>query len=131
MKTLLEELLVDSAIAPQDIGTADITSAYFDVRDCERFVAQARAGAVTAAKKLTVQLLQAQDAAGTGSKNLGAAVEAVGAGGNAPAAVTIEKRNTDLDADGGFGFVAIKVGIDEDAKLGAATLLRGRRRYAP
>lgn len=132
MKTLTEELSIDRLIEPQDVGTADITGAvYQSVQDSDRFRILASAGAVTAAKKLTVQAMQAQDAAGTGAKVLGAAVESVGAGGNAPAAVDMEFKSSDLDVAGGFLFVSVTLGIDENAKLGAAWLVRGRRRYQP
>ena len=132
MKTLTEELTVDRLIEPQDVGTADVTGAvYKDVSDCDRIRILASAGAVTAAKILTVQPMQAQDAAGTGAKVLGAASTAAGAGGAAPAGVDIEILTSALDVAGGFTFVSVTLGIDENAKLGAAWLVRGRRRYQP
>src|SRR5690606_615051 len=63
MQKLTEALDFRSIIAPQDVGTADVTGTYVDVSDAERFVVLAKAGAVTAGKILTVQLMQAQDAA--------------------------------------------------------------------
>ena len=128
---LTEALAFDCLVAPQDVGTADITGTFVDVSDCKRFVVLAKAGAVTAAKILTVQLRQAKDAAGTAAKNLGAAVTSVGAGGNPPADVEIEKDAGDLDATNGFTHVTAVLGIDENAKLGAAYLVRGDRRYVP
>jgi hypothetical protein len=131
-KKLTEALQIDCLIAPQDVGTADVTGAtYIDVTGCKRFVIAAKAGAVTAAKILTVTPMQAKDAAGTDAKALGDAVAVAGAGGNAPADVEIEKLSADLDAAGGFTHVSVKLGIDENAKLGAAYLIRGERRYAP
>lgn len=131
MKKLLEDLAIDCIIAPQDVGTADVTGSYVDVSKSERFAVLAKAGAVTAAKILTVQLLQAKDAAGTAAKNLGAAVTAAGAGGAAPADVEIEKLGSDLDSANGFTHVTAVLGIDENAKLGAAYVIRGERRYQP
>ncbi len=130
-KKLTEALAFDCLIAPQDVGTADVTGTFVDVSACQRFAVLAKAGAVTAGKILTVQLRQAKDAAGTGAKDLGAPVTAAGAGGNAPADVEIEKQTGELDGANGFTHVTAVLGIDENAKLGAAYLVRGDRRYVP
>ena len=128
---LIEALQFDCIVPPQDVGTADVTGTFVDVSDCKRFAVLAKAGAVTAAKILTVQLRQAKDAAGTGAKDLGAPVTSVGAGGNPPADVEIEKRSDELDHKNGFTHVTAVLGIDEAAKLGAAYVVRGDRRYVP
>lgn len=130
-RKLTEALQFDCIVAPQDVGTADITGTFVDVSDAKRFVVLAKAGAVTAAKVLTVQLRQAKDASGTAAKDLGTAVTAAGAGGNAPADVEIEKRSAELDGANGFTHVTAVLGIDENAKLGAAWLVRGDRKYVP
>lgn len=131
-KKLTEALAIDCLIAPQDVGTADVTSAaYVHVRDYKRFVIAAKAGAVTAGKILTVTPKQATSAAGAGAKALGSASTAAGAGGNAPADVEIEFRAEELDHENGFEYVGVTLGIDENAKLGAAYLIRGEPRYSP
>jgi hypothetical protein len=130
-RKLTEALQFDCIVPPQDVGTADVTGTFVDVSDCSRFVVLAKAGAVTAAKILSVQLRQAKDAAGTAAKDLGAPVTSVGAGGNAPADIEIEKYAGELDAVNGFTHVTAVLGIDENAKLGAAYLVRGDRRYVP
>jgi hypothetical protein len=130
-KKLTEALAFDCLIAPQDVGTADVTGTFVDVSACQRFAVLAKAGAVTAGKILTVQLRQAMDAAGTGAKDLGTPVTAAGAGGNAPADVEIEKATGELDGANGFTHVTAVLGIDENAKLGAAYLVRGDRRFVP
>ncbi len=130
-KKLTEALAFDALVAPQDVGTAPVTSAYKDATDAGRVVVLAKAGAVTAGKALTVQVKQATSAAGAGAKNLGAAVVSVGVGGAAPPDVEIEIRDEDFDAKNGFTFVAVTLSIDEAAKLGAAYLVQGNRRYVP
>ncbi len=130
-KKLTEALGFDCIVEPQDVGTADVTGTWVDARHAGRLVVLAKAGAVTAAKVLTVQLRQAQDAAGTGAKDLGAAVTSVGVGGAAPPDVEIEKVPSDLDGTNGFTHVTAVLGIDEAAKLGAAYVVRGDRRYVP
>lgn len=128
---LTEALAIDCIVPPQDVGTADVTGSWIDVSKCGRFVVLAKAGAVTAAKVLTVQLRQAKDAAGTGAKDLGTPVTAVGVGGAAPPDVEIEKTPFDLDGANDFTHVTAVLGIDENAKLGAAYVVRGERRYVP
>jgi hypothetical protein len=130
-RKLTEALQFDCIVPPQDVGTADVTGVFVDVSDAKRFVVLAKAGAVTAGKTLTVQLRQAKDAAGTGAKDLGLPVTSVGAGGNPPADVEIERYSGDLDESNGFTHVTAVLGIDENAKLGAAYLVRGDRRYVP
>lgn len=130
-KKLTEALALDCIVAPQDVGTADVTGAWKDVSGANRFSVLAKAGAVTAAKTLTVQLRQATSAAGAGAKDLGAPVVVAGAGGAAPADVVVEKHVSDLDGAGGFSFVTAVLRINEAAKLGSAWLVRGDRRYAP
>ena len=130
-RKLTEALAFDCIVPPQDVGTADVTGAWTDVTDANRFVVLAKAGAVTAAKVLTVQIRQAKDAAGTGAKDLGAPVTSVGAGGNPPADIEVEKRGDELDHKNGYTHVTAVLGIDENAKLGAAYLVRGDRRYVP
>mgnify|MGYP000904007509 FL=1 len=131
MKKLLEALDVQCIIAPQDVGTADVTGTYVDVSNAERVVLLAKAGAVTAGKILTVTPMQATDTSGTSAKALGSASTATGAGGNAPADVEIEIAASDLDAANGFKCVTVVLGIDENAKLGAAYIVKGDRRYQP
>ena len=130
-RKLTEALAIDCIVPPQDVGTADVTGTWIDVSKAGRFVVLAKAGAVTAGKILTVQLRQAQDASGTGAKDLGTAVTAVGVGGAAPPDVEIEHANGTLDGAGGFTHVTAVLGIDENAKLGAAWVVRGDRRYVP
>ena len=130
-RKLTEALAFDCLVPPQDVGTADVTGTFVDVSLCGRFTVLAKAGAVTAGKILSVQLRQAKDAAGTAAKDLGAAVTAAGAGGNAPADVEIEKQTSELDGANGFTHVTAVLGIDENAKLGAAWLVRGDRKYVP
>jgi hypothetical protein len=130
-KKLTEALAFDCIVAPQDVGTADVTGAWTDVSQCGRFTVLAKAGAVTAAKILTVQLRQAKDAAGTAAKDLGVPVTSVGVGGAAPPDVEIEKQTSELDGTNGFTHVPAVLGIDENLKLGAAYLVRGNRKYVP
>lgn len=110
-------------VVPQDIGTADIDSTVFvPAADYLKFRGILTSGALTSGQTATIQLLQAQDAAGTGKKALGTAVvyTAPAEGGNADAEQ--EAFPSDLDAAGGFTHVGVRAGSSVNSKLGAALL---------
>ncbi|MCK6478583.1 MAG: hypothetical protein HUU06_11440 [Planctomycetaceae bacterium] len=130
-RKLTEAVAFDALVPPQDVGTAPVTSGYLDCTHAGRIVLLAKAGAVTAGKVLTVQARQAKDAAGTGAKELGVAATAAGVGGASPPDVEVEFVPEDLDGKNGFTHVGVTLSIDEAAKLGAAYLARGNRRYGP
>ena len=80
-KKLTEALAFDCIVAPQDVGTADVTGAWTSVADAKRFVVLAKAGAVTAGKTLTVQLRQATSAAGASRRTSPTAASTARSGG--------------------------------------------------
>jgi len=51
---LTEASQFDCILAPQDVGTADVTGSWIDVGNCKRFVVLAKAGAVTAQKEKAI-----------------------------------------------------------------------------
>jgi len=114
-----------AVIAPQDVGTGDVTGSWVDARDAEKVQVFAQAGAVTADKILTVTLMQATSSGGAGAKAVGSPVTSVGVGGAAPPAVKFEKYVGEIDSAGGFRYVTAKLRIDEAAKLGSAWIVLG------
>lgn len=130
MKKISEQMDVVAAIDPQDIGTADVTGSYVAVGDYRTIMATLQTASLTAASVATVELLQATDAVGTGSKALKAAVSATAPVGNGVVKAQVEARVDELDSNGGFAYVAVKVTCNEDGKVGAATLALGDKRYS-
>ncbi len=125
---LSQRLRVKTALTPQDISAAK-TSPFVSIAGAGQLLVAVTTGAVTATKKVTLQLLQAQDAAGTGAKPLGAAVEKV-ATSNGPLELTTEAATERLDD--GFGFVAVQLSSDNGAAvIGAAFLIQGNNRFNP
>jgi hypothetical protein len=116
-----------SQILPvQNIQTSDVTSDYVSIADARVIVANFYAEAPGSEKKLTAQLLQATTAGGDGEKPLTTVLEIVeGTFG------TLEVKDSDLDQNNGFKFVALKLGTDADAaKLGGGTLILDSLRYS-
>lgn len=122
---------VRPSIVPQDITTAR-TGTFIDVSGAQRLLAIFNVATVAATKKVTVKLVQARDAAGTGAKDLTTAFDTVAPAGGATLAPTIDAQITDLDGANGYGFVAAYAVSDNATPVyGSATLLLGGNRYNP
>ena len=127
-QTLAERAAYDVGVAPQNVGTADITGDWFPMADYRRVAAVGLAEASAAADEtLTVTLQQATDGSGTGAKDLGAAVTATSAGAGEDMSAVAEAQAEDMDT--GFTHVAVMVGHSESGHLGSAVLVRGDGRY--
>ncbi len=126
---LSQRLRVKPALTPQDISAAK-TSPFVPIAGSRQILVAVTTGAVAIGKKVTVQLLQATDAAGAGSKPLGAAVEKVAAGAAGPLDLTVDATTERLDD--GFAFVAVQLASDNGAAVsGAAVLILGDNRFNP
>ena len=120
-----------SSVVPQDITTLR-TGTFIDVSGAQRILAIVTTSTVAATKKITVKLLQARDAAGTGSKDLGTAADVVAPTGGAALSPTLDAQITDLDSANGYGFVAVQLSSDNATAVQAAALLMlGGNRYNP
>lgn len=128
-RKLTEQVDVVAAVAPQDIGTADVTGGYVDVSNYREILGTVITGALTDTKLATIELLQAKDASGTDAKAFVTAVTVVADG--AVAVIAEVGGSIELmDSNNGFTHVAVKVTCDEAGKLGAATLALGNKRYS-
>ena len=108
LNTFQEEVYIQKVLDPVDntgAGAATVPATYIDVSDFERFVFLLSIGNMTGT--LDMQVVQAQDGAGTGSKNIAnAVITQLGASDdNKQVLVEVEVRK--LDINNGFHFVAI------------------------
>ena len=125
---LSQRLRVKAAVIPQDIQAAR-TSPYASIAGSGQIMAAVTTAALLVGKKATVQFLQAQDAAGTGSKNLGSAVDKVATVAG-PVDFVAEAYTEGLDD--GFSFVAVRLSSDNGAAvLGSAMLIAANNRFNP
>jgi len=129
MPRLTERVDVVAAVAPQDIGTADVTGGYIAVSNYREILATLITGVLTDTKLATVELLQAKDSSGTDAKAFVTAVTAVADGAVAVIA-EVGGSMEYMDTNNGFTHVAVKLTCDEAGKLGAATLALGNKRYS-
>lgn len=128
-RSLSQGLRVRASVAPQDI-TALRTGTFVDVSGAERILAAITTGTIAATKKVTVQFRQAQDAAGTGAKNLGSPVEKVAPAGGASLDLTVDAKAEQLDVN--FSHVSVTLISDNaTAVYGSAMLVLGSNRFNP
>ncbi|MGD9644056.1 MAG: hypothetical protein AB7V08_15160 [Elusimicrobiales bacterium] len=122
---LSELVRVQRAITPQDI-VGGKTSAYYSMTGIGRVMAVLTTALIAAGKKATIQLMQAKDAAGTGAKPLGAAVEKVAGGTGEEIVLQVEAKASDFDLANGYSHVAVQVSSDNATAVnGAAVLIFG------
>lgn len=130
MNKLAEKLSVVQAIAPQDIGTADVTGSYISMTGCNRVLAVLITASLTAGKVATIELLQATSSAGANAKALKASVTGTAPVGNGAVTVQVEVLGDEFDTNNGFAYFAVKATCNEDAKVGAAVAIKGDLRYS-
>lgn len=130
MNKLAEQLSVIQAIAPQDIGTADVTGSYISMAGCNRVLAVLTTASLTAGKVATIELLQATSSAGANAKALKASATGTAPVGNGAVTVQVEVLGDEFDTNNGFAYFAVKATCNEDAKVGAAVAIKGDLRYS-
>ena len=130
MNKLNESLQVVQGIAPQDIGTADVTSSYLPMSGARQILATLTTASLTAGKIATIELLQATSSAGAGAKALKTAVSGTAPVGNGAVTVSVGAMDDEFDTNNGYVYYAVKVTCDENGKLGAVTVARGDLRYS-
>lgn len=128
LKLISEVVRVDQAIAPVDYSTADRTSSYIPMENYRQVQGVLNTATVAAASNATIQLMQAQDASGTGAKALSAVVSKVAAAGGEAFTLDVEANASDLDVD--FTHVAVQITSDQATAVnGSAVFIRGNGRH--
>lgn len=116
-----------AGVGHADITTARTSTVFASVAKYRRLVGIGACATLAAGKKLTVQLMQATDAAGTGAKVLGTAKT----GAALEQEVMQDANVSDMDIAGGFTFVAIKVQSDNGAThAGGGVVVMDMGRYS-
>lgn len=122
---------IRTSVVPQDITTLR-TGAFIDVSGAQRMAAAVAVATVAATKTVTVQLMQAQDAAGTGAKVMGAPAVLTAPTGGAPIDAVVDAQITDLDSANGFSFLAVQLSSNNaTAVYGSGLMMLSGNRYNP
>lgn len=123
-----EMLRIEEGVLNADIGT-DRTSEYYDASGYRRFAAKLFAKAVNSDFPCTVQLLQAQDSNGTGSKALTDEVS-VTSDESPSGDVSAIAEAQDTDFDDGFSYIAVKCTTTDTTVLANANLIMANPRFS-
>lgn len=131
-----EQVAVMAALhaSSQSVGTA--TTAWVSAANFHRFAALVDIGSVGGAGTVSVAVLQATDAAGTGAKAITSSLSGSTVGTAAPVttgnqAVEVGMPTDWLDGNNGYGYVALQVVVAGNAVLTQGTLFGVVPRLAP
>lgn len=129
---LTEKLAVLATLDPASVAASTVLTSWVPMVSLMSILALVDVGAFGASATVDAKLRQAQDGSGTGAKDITgkAIVQMLAAGGNNKQ-VTIECRNTDLDATNGFTYVALSVTVGVAATFVSAALIGGNPDYVP
>ena len=129
---LNERIAILATLDPASVAPGTVVSTWVPAANFHSLAAILQTGALGASATVDAKLRQAQDATGTNAKDVtGKAVtQLVAATGNNKQ-VSIELRGDDLDANNGFGFIALSVTVGTAASIVSALLVGANPRYAP
>ena len=125
-----ERTAILATLDPASVAPSTVLTAYVPTMNFHGIAALVDVGVFGAAATVDAKLRQAQDAAGTGVKDIAgkAITQLVAAGGN-NRQVIVECRPEDLDTTGGFAFVCLSVTVGAAATQVSAALLGVNPRY--
>jgi len=109
MRTFHENMLFAEVFPPAAWADGTVPASYIDLADYERVVFLIMTGAMDTGDIVAAQVVQATDAAGTGSKVITGATITDLTLTDDDALATIEVRDTALDVENGFRFVSLTI----------------------
>lgn len=139
MKRLTEQLKLDNAVKSQALGSSNATGDYFDMTQHRDAVFVLNCGVLANNKLIKLEILQAKDDSGVGSK---AVNDAKGnpiivdftnkTGSNVDSAKLIaEIPGAMMDTNNGFTHLAAKITSDDASSNVSCNLIRGNARFMP
>ena len=119
-------------LSPVSQAAGNLNSGWYPVSQFIQLMAVLQTGTLGASATVDFAMLQAQDAAGTGSKSLSgkSITQIVKATGDDKQAI-INFRASDLDTEGGFDYVRMKITVGTAASLVSAALFGINARNLP
>ena len=129
---LTEKLAVLATLDPASVAPGTVLTTWVPVINFHSFMALVQTGVLGASATVDAKLRQAQDASGTGEKDVPnkAITQIVAATGNNVQAL-LECRGEELDSTNGFSFVALSVTVGTAASIVGAAFVGGNPRSAP
>jgi hypothetical protein len=129
---LSEKAAILATLDPASVAPSTVVTAFVPLSNVGQVAALLQTGVLGAAATVDAKLRQAQDAAGTGAKDIAgkSIAQIVKATGDNVQAL-VEARAEDLDVNNGYGFVALSVTVGTAASLVGAALIGSSTRYSP
>lgn len=127
---LSEGLGVLAQIPPASQAPGVVTTGWIPATNFHSILAVIQAGVLGAAATLDAKIQQAQDATGTGAKDLKSITQIVKTTGDNTTAL-IDVRGDDLDANNNYAFLQLSLTVGVAASQAGALLLGGNGRYEP
>jgi len=127
-----EKVAVGGTIDPDATGASTVVSDYMSMADFQQALAVIMTGTLGASATVDAKLVQATDAAGTGSKDItGKAITQLVKASNDDDQATIDCLAEELDVANGFDHVAISLTVGAATSDVGAVLLGLNPRYLP
>ena len=126
-----ELISILATIDPVSQGVGTVLTAYVPVKNHHTFLALVDVGVFGASATVDAKLRQAQDASGTGVKDItGKAITQLLAAGGNNRQVELNMKTADLDTENGFAFICLSVTVGTAATLISAALFGTNPRFA-
>jgi len=125
-----ESLSVLGTMDPVSVAASTVVSTWVPAKNHFTFMALLMTGVLGAAATVDAKLQQAQDSAGTGAKDIAgkAITQIVKATGDNKQAI-INAKVSDLDTEGGFGYIAISLTVGTAASIVGAAIFGASARF--
>lgn len=121
-----------ATLDPASVAASTVLTAYVPVAKWHTIAAILQTGVLGASATVDAKLRQAQDAAGTGVKDItGKSITQLVKASHDNKQVVLECKADDLDTANGFTHVALSVTVGTAASLLSAALMGTNPRYAP
>lgn len=127
-----EKVAIMATMDPASVAASTVVSTWVPMTNLHSIVALIQTGVLGASATLDAKLRQATDSSGTGAKDITgkAIVQIVKATGDNKQA-TIECRDTDLDSNNAFAYVALSVTVGTAASIFGASILGANPIFVP
>jgi hypothetical protein len=127
-----ERVAVMATLDPASVAASTVVSTWVSMANLHSITAYLQTGVLGASATIDAKLRQATDASGTGAKDIaGKAITQIVKATGDNVQVTIDARDTDLDSNNGFAFVALSVTVGTAASIFGATLFGNNPIYVP
>lgn len=127
-----ERNAVAAVINPASQGAGTVSSGWISMAAYHQLCAVGLVGAFGASATVDAKLQQAQDSSGTGAKDItGKAITQLLAAGGNNKQFSLEVRDTELDANNGFGYVQFSMTVGTAATLVSGVVFGALPQYMP